>query len=93
MGRAALLCLLLMGSACTAILLGTNGCSSGSFQNPYQESKIQHVVIVFQENRTPDNLFHDPALIAAGADIASSGLDSSGNTITWLQSLWASTTT
>jgi phospholipase C len=42
---------------------------------------IQHVVIIFQENRTPDNLFHDPVLIARGADIASSGKNSLGQTI------------
>jgi phospholipase C len=42
---------------------------------------IEHVVIIFQENRTPDNLFHDPVLIARGADIASSGLNSKGQTI------------
>ena len=82
MGRAALLYLLVFGSACAAMLLGTNGCSSGNpFQNPSGSPKIQHIVIVFQENRTPDNLFHDPVLVAAGADIASSGLDSSGNII------------
>jgi len=51
------------------------------FPNPFVDSKIQHVVIVFQENRTPDNLFHDPVLIAAGADIANSGLSSSGQAI------------
>ena len=44
-------------------------------------STIQHVVVIFQENRTPDNLFHDPVLIANGADIASSGLNSSGATV------------
>jgi phospholipase C len=44
-------------------------------------SPIQHVVIIFQENRTPDNLFHDPVLIARGADIASSGLNSKGQTV------------
>jgi len=43
--------------------------------------KIQHVVIIFQENRTPDNLFQDPVLIANGADIASSGLNSKGQVI------------
>jgi phospholipase C len=43
--------------------------------------KIQHVVVIFQENRTPDNLFHDPILIARGADIASSGVNSSGQTV------------
>jgi phospholipase C len=42
---------------------------------------FQHIVIIFQENRTPDNLFQDPVLIARGADIASSGLNSLGQTI------------
>ncbi len=42
---------------------------------------IEHVVIIFQENRTPDNLFHDPVLISRGADIASSGKNSLGETI------------
>ena len=40
--------------------------------------QINHVVIIIQENRTPDNLFHDPNLIAKGADIAIQGLTSSG---------------
>jgi len=43
--------------------------------------KIQHVVVIFQENRTPDNLFHDPVLIERGADIASSGKTSTGQTV------------
>jgi uncharacterized repeat protein (TIGR01451 family) len=43
--------------------------------------KINHVVIIFQENRTTDNLFHDPVLINRGADIASSGKTSTGQTI------------
>jgi len=30
---------------------------------------IQHVIVIVQENRTPDNLFNDPKLIAHGADI------------------------
>jgi phospholipase C len=82
MGRAALLYLLLFGSACAAMLLGANGCSNGNpFRTPLGAPKIQHVVIVFQENRTPDNLFQDPILIKEGADIASSGLDSAGNVI------------
>jgi phospholipase C len=34
-----------------------------------------------QENRTPDNLFHDPVLIARGADVASSGINSHGQVI------------
>jgi len=42
---------------------------------------LQHIVIIVQENRTPDNLFHDTVLISRGADIASSGLNSLGQTI------------
>jgi phospholipase C len=42
---------------------------------------IQHVVVIFQENRTPDNLFQDPILIARGADIAASGVNSQGQVI------------
>jgi phospholipase C len=42
---------------------------------------IQHVVILFQENRTPDNLFQDPVLIARSADILSYGVNSRGETI------------
>ena len=43
---------------------------------------IQHVVVIFQENRTPDNLFQDSVLIAHGADIAQQGVNSAGQTIT-----------
>jgi len=42
---------------------------------------FQHIVVIFQENRSPDNLFQDPVLISRGADIASSGLNSTGQTI------------
>lgn len=42
---------------------------------------VQHVVIIFQENRTPDNLFHGLASYLPSADIASSGRDSKGETI------------
>ncbi len=42
---------------------------------------FQHIVVIFQENRTPDNLFQDPVLISRGADIANSGLNSTGQTI------------
>ena len=43
---------------------------------------IQHIVVIFQENRSTDNLFHDPVLISRGADIASSGTNSLGQSIT-----------
>jgi phospholipase C len=42
---------------------------------------IEHIVVIFQENRTTDNLFHDPVLISRGADIATSGKNSLGQTI------------
>ena len=44
---------------------------------------IQHVVVIFQENRTPDNLFQDPVLYnpPRSADIAQSGVNSLGQTI------------
>jgi phospholipase C len=87
MGRTGFVCfLLLLFSA--ALLISLNGCagfsSLGSASAPPTNpllGKFQHVVIIFQENRTPDNLFHDPVLIAAGADIASTGINSSGQTI------------
>jgi phospholipase C len=49
---------------------------------PIAKGKINHVVVIIQENRTPDNLFHDPKLISAGADIALQGLTSTGQRIT-----------
>ena len=70
---------------CTAgLLLGLNACG-GSSSSPGgttpQSQKIQHVVIIFQENRTPDNLFQDPKLIERGADIVQTGLTSKGQKV------------
>jgi phospholipase C len=45
------------------------------------QHRVRHVVVIFQENRTPDNLFQDPVLIAEGADIATTGVNSSGQVI------------
>jgi phospholipase C len=39
--------------------------------------KIKHVVVIVQENRTPDNLFHG----LPNADIADSGVNSAGETV------------
>ena len=67
-----------------AVLMEANGCggtSSGNTSSGPTVGKIQHVVVIFQENRTPDNLFHDSVLIGRGADIASSGTNSSGQTV------------
>jgi phospholipase C len=44
---------------------------------PPTSTPIKHVVVIFQENRTPDNLFHG----LPGADIATNGINSSGQTI------------
>ena len=44
--------------------------------------QIDHVVIIFQENRTTDNLFQDPVLIGRGADIQNYGYTSDGTKIT-----------
>ena len=72
--------LLLLALVSGALLLSSNGCG-GTAPSSIVPGKIQHVVIIFQENRTPDNLFHDPVLMSAGADIASSGINSLGQTI------------
>jgi phospholipase C len=45
---------------------------------PTFAGRFQHVVVIFQENRTPDNLFHG----LPNADIANSGINSSGQVIT-----------
>lgn len=42
------------------------------------QSQIKHVVIVFQENRSTDNMFHG----LPGADIADTGVNSKGEIIT-----------
>lgn len=56
-------------------------CGAQMSDSPQAANPIQHVVIIVQENRTPDNLFHDPILISRGADIASSGVNSDGKAI------------
>ena len=66
-----------------AMLLNACGGGSSTQQTPPPPAqKIQHVVIIVQENRTPDNLFHDTNLMTAGADIATTGTNSNGDTIT-----------
>jgi len=63
-------------------LLNLNGCGgTGGGSSPPPPGRIQHVVVIFQENRTPDNLFQDPKLISKGADIASSGKTSTGQIV------------
>jgi phospholipase C len=54
---------------------GAGGTISGP--TPHFGQKVQHVVIIFQENRTPDNLFNG----LPGADTVTSGLNSSGGIV------------
>src|SRR5277367_4019758 len=89
MNRPALLSLIILLIAASTVVLSLNGCGSsntvagtGPTPSPGPASKIQHVVIIFQENRTPDNLFQDPVLIKRGADIQSYGMNSQGQKIT-----------
>ena len=56
--------------------------------NP-KSSQIKYVIIIVQENRTPDNLFQG----LKGADIATSGLNSFGQTVSCMRFRWKSTTT
>jgi phospholipase C len=75
-------CLVALG----VLLLSLNGCGGSQTTTTATTTvkplaAIEHVVVVFQENRTPDNLFHDPVLIAEGADIAAFGVNSTGGKI------------
>ena len=81
MNRSAALYLPVLLLAIAMLLLSLNSCgnnTSSGGTTPPPSPKIKHVVIIFQENRTPDNLFHDPVLMANGADIVSSGTNSLG---------------
>jgi phospholipase C len=75
MARPKLLILWCLLACLAALLVSLNGCSgtSSSHTTPPPPGKIEHVVIIFQENRTPDNLFQDPILIQRGADIQNYG--------------------
>jgi phospholipase C len=59
------------GGTSSAPATGTPVSSSSRFKS------IQHIVVIFQENRTPDNLFHG----LPNADIANSGINSLGETV------------
>jgi phospholipase C len=76
----AFLSAVLLGSAA---LLNLGGCESKSSNAlpPSSFTKIKHVVVIFQENRPPDNLFQDSVLISRGADIQNFGINSKGQTV------------
>jgi phospholipase C len=55
------------------------GCGSTSSQP--KKTTFSHIVIVDQENRTPDNIFGSNPNFEPGVDIATSGLNSAGQTV------------
>jgi phospholipase C len=70
------------------LLVSLNGCGGGGggmtavpAGPPTAADKIKHIIVIFQENRTPDNLFHG----LPNADIADSGVNSLGETIPLVQ--------
>jgi phospholipase C len=76
-----------LGSVCVLCLVGMmaglHGCGGGGGKTVVSPSsggggEIGHVVVIVQENRTPDNLFHG----LPNADIADSGMNSAGENIT-----------
>jgi len=75
------LCLMFVVLSTAGFLLSLNGCGGTAKSLSITPQPIEHVVVIFQENRTPDNLFQDPVLIGRGADIKSSGLNSKQLTI------------
>jgi phospholipase C len=77
LGLTALLCIALMQSDCAGGgSIGPSPNVTASPTLPPTNTPIKHIVIIVQENRTPDNLFHG----LPGADIANSGQDSHGHT-------------
>jgi phospholipase C len=72
MSRLALLSILILLLCTAGLLLSLNGCGGGSTTTitvppPPPPAKIEHVVIIFQENRTPDNLFYGLCLASNGS--------------------------
>ncbi len=66
---------------CLAAVITNCGSSSTTTTTPPGPGKFNHVVIIFQENRTPDNLFQYPVLISRGADIQSYGYTHDGTMV------------
>src|SRR5580692_6979161 len=99
MSRLALVSLSILLLCAVGILLGLNGCGGGAAvvtsKLPPPNYNLPHVVIIFQENRTPDNLFQGLCLPPNGSssscstvnptasqyDIASTGVNSQQQTI------------
>jgi phospholipase C len=63
------------------ILLASLGATVALAQAPDDHQRVQNVVVIFQENRTPDNLFGSNPNFLPGVDIATSGVNSQGQKI------------
>jgi phospholipase C len=63
------------------MLLVSLGATVAHAQAPPGKHGIQNVVVIFQENRSPDNLFGSNPTFLPGVDIATSGLNSKGKRI------------
>jgi phospholipase C len=81
MTRSALVCLLVLLVSATALLATLNACGTPTTPARLGQGKLMYIVIVVQENRTPDNLFHDPILMARVPDIATVASTSSGSKV------------
>jgi phospholipase C len=64
-----------------ATLLPLLGATVAFAQAPDYHHNVQNVVVIFQENRTPDNLFGSNPYFLPGVDIATSGVNSQGQAI------------
>ena len=70
-----------------ALIASLSACGGGGGSTitppppPTYSQRFKHVVVIFQENRTPDNLFHG----FPNADIADSGVNSAGQSISLTQ--------
>jgi phospholipase C len=67
--------------AAILIVLVSLGTTVARAQAPRDHRGIQNVVVIFQENRTPDNLFGSNPYFLRGVDIATSGVNSKGQQI------------
>src|SRR5579863_3498382 len=63
------------------VLLASLGTTGAYAQADHHHHGIQNVVVIFQENRTPDNLFGSNPYFLPGVDIATSGVNSQGQQI------------
>jgi phospholipase C len=48
---------------------------------PPQTISFKHIIVIVQENRTPDNLFGSNVTFEPGVDLATSGINSLGDTV------------